>query len=314
MENQTNNQAPKSGLLNQPRKAVSGLVYSGTIIGMVIISLLFAITLAAVARLLGVDSASFADADWYKYLSYFLYQIVYIAIIFAFARIYKNKPREFGYRKTHWKYYIIAIVLGFGLLFGLNWMNNLFALAIEKMGGVLPEISLPSLKGGGLFGVLLVVAVLPAILEETIFRGIILEGIKDIGTVAACLLGGLLFSIFHQNPMQTVYQFVCGAAFTLLAIRADSILPAVFVHFANNAFIIFDTRFGWLAKASDPAMIVLYVLAGVALVLSLGYLIFVDRKTNRKKQGAIKPLVIFALAGIIINAIMWFTVLAGYFA
>ena len=189
MENQTNNQAPKSGLLNQPRKAVSGLVYSGTIIGMVIISLLFAITLAAVARLLGVDSASFADADWYKYLSYFLYQIVYIAIIFAFARIYKNKPREFGYRKTHWKYYIIAIVLGFGLLFGLNWMNNLFALAIEKMGGVLPEISLPSLKGGGLFGVLLVVAILPAILEETIFRGIILEGIKDIGTVAACLLG-----------------------------------------------------------------------------------------------------------------------------
>ena len=310
MENQTNNQAPKSGLLNQPRKAVSGLVYSGTIIGMVIISLLFAITLAAVARLLGVDSASFADADWYKYLSYFLYQIVYIAIIFAFARIYKNKPREFGYRKTHWKYYIIAI----GLLFGLNWMNNLFALAIEKMGGVLPEISLPSLEGGGLFGVLLVVAILPAILEETIFRGIILEGIKDIGTVAACLLGGLLFSIFHQNPMQTVYQFVCGAVFTLLAIRADSILPAVFVHFANNAFIIFDTRFGWLAKASDPAMIVLYVLAGVALVLSLGYLIFVDRKTNRKKQGAIKPLVIFALAGIIINAIMWFTVLAGYFA
>ena len=279
MENQTNNQAPKSGLLNQPRKAVSGLVYSGTIIGMVIISLLFAITLAAVARRLGVD-----------------------------------KPREFGYRKTHWKYYIIAIVLGFGLLFGLNWMNNLFALAIEKMGGVLPEISLPSLEGGGLFGVLLVVAILPAILEETIFRGIILEGIKDIGTVAACLLGGLLFSIFHQNPMQTVYQFVCGAVFTLLAIRADSILPAVFVHFANNAFIIFDTRFGWLAKASDPAMIVLYVLAGVALVLSLGYLIFVDRKTNRKKQGAIKPLVIFALAGIIINAIMWFTVLAGYFA
>ena len=44
MENQTNNQAPKSGLLNQPRKAVSGLVYSGTIIGMVIISLLFAIS------------------------------------------------------------------------------------------------------------------------------------------------------------------------------------------------------------------------------------------------------------------------------
>ena len=204
MENKSNDQRPKKGLLNQPRKAVSGLVYSGAIIGMVVISLLFAITLAAIARTLEADVNSFSEKDWYKYLSYILYQIIYIGIIVAFAVIYKSNSKEFGYRKTHWKYYIISVVLGFGLLFGMNWVNNLFALAIEGMGGVVPEVKLPSLENGGLVGVLVVVAVLPAFCEETIFRGIILDGIKDIGTVAACLLGGLLFSIFHQNPMQTV--------------------------------------------------------------------------------------------------------------
>lgn len=314
MENKSNDQRPKKGLLNQPRKAVSGLVYSGAIIGMVVISLLFAITLAAIARTLETDVNSFSEKDWYKYLSYILYQIIYIGIIVAFAVIYKSKPKEFGYRKTHWKYYIIAIVLGFGLLFGMNWVNNLFALAIEGMGGVVPEVKLPSLENGGLVGVLVVVAVLPAFCEETIFRGIILDGIKDIGTVAACLLGGLLFSIFHQNPMQTVYQFICGAAFTLLAIRAESILPCILVHFANNALIIFDARFGFLSHINSVGSVIVYVLAGVALLSSLGYLIFFDKRTNRRREGEIKPFILFSLAGIIINAIMWVTVFASYFA
>lgn len=314
MENKSNDQRPKKGLLNQPRKAVSGLVYSGAIIGMVVISLLFAITLAAIARTLETDVNSFSEKDWYKYLSYVLYQIIYIGIIVAFAVIYKSKPKEFGYRKTHWKYYIIAVVLGFGLLFGMNWVNNLFALAIEGMGGVVPEVKLPSLENGGLVGVLVVVAVLPAFCEETIFRGIILDGIKDIGTVAACLLGGLLFSIFHQNPMQTVYQFICGAAFTLLAIRAESILPCILVHFANNALIIFDERFGFLSHINSVGSVIVYVLAGVALLSSLGYLIFFDKRTNRRREGEIKPFILFSLAGIIINAIMWVTVFASYFA
>ena len=312
MENNTNPSAPK-GLLRQPRKAVSGLVYSGTIIGMVVISLLFAVTLAAVSRAIGVETSSFSQTDWYKYLSYLLYQFVYIGVIVAFAVVYKNRPQEFGYRKTRLRYFILALVMGFGLLFGLNWVNNLFALAIEKMGGKIPQTTLPSLAGVGIAGVLFVVAVLPAVLEETLFRGIILEGIKDIGTVAACLLGGLLFSLFHQNPMQTVYQFICGTAFTLLAIRADSVLPAIFAHFANNAVIIFDERFGFLSRISDTGWIVLYVLAGVALLATLAYLIFFDKNNRRKREGAIQPFILFSLAGIIINGIMWVSLLANYF-
>ena len=57
-------------------------------------------------------------------------------------------------------------------------------------------------KRQGIVGALAVVAVLPAFLEESIFRGVMLEGMKALGTAAACLLGGLCFSLFHQNPEQ----------------------------------------------------------------------------------------------------------------
>ena len=159
----------------------------------------------------GADAVSYTHLDVYKrqgyrYCSYLLYQIVYIGIIAAFMGIYKEKPAQFGWKKTHPKYYLIGIFLLFGLMFSLNYVNNCFVAFLGLFGYTMPESSLPSLAGGGIVGVLFVVAVLPAVLEETLFRGVILEGIKDCGTVAACLLGGLLFCVFHQSPAQTVYQ------------------------------------------------------------------------------------------------------------
>ncbi len=296
---------PKRSLFDQPRKVISGIVFSGTIVGMVLISLVFSITLGLISSLSDTPVGELQETDAYKYFSYLLYQIVYVGIIVAFAAIYKSRPRDFGYRKVKVRYLFIALALAFGLLFSLNWVNGWFVELLSLLGYTAPESALPSAAGAGFFGVLLVVAVLPALCEETIFRGIILDGVKDIGTVAACLLGGLLFSIFHQSPTQTIYQFICGAAFTLLAIRADSIWPAILIHFVNNAVIIFDYKFDFLSKVSSGGAIAIYVISAVCLAASLVYLIFFDKKTNRKKEGAIKPFVYPALVGIILCAIMW---------
>ena len=295
--------------LRYPRKAMSGIVYSAAIVLMLVFSLLFSFTLSAVISATGTELEILQEQDWYKYLSYGLYQIAYIAVVLLFACLYKQKPREFGYRKTHPKYFLVAALLAFGLLFSLNWVNGLFIRLLELIGYTAPASLLPSLEGGGIVGVLFVVALLPAILEETIFRGIILDGIKDIGTVAACLLGGLLFSIFHQSPAQTVYQFICGAVFTLVTIRADSVLPAVFMHFANNAVIIFDAKYGFLTNMSGGAYIAVCVVSAGALLGTLAYLIFFDKKTDRKKEGAIKPFILSALVGIVASGVMWISAL-----
>ena len=292
-------------IFDQPRKAVSGVVFSGAVIGMLLISLVYSITLAAVGVALDKTAEELAQTEVYKYCTYLLYQLVYIGVIFAFMRIYKTSPRGFGWRKTSPKYLLLALPLAFGLLFSLNWVNDLFVRLLSLLGYEAAASDLPSVAGGGFIGVLIVVALLPAILEETLLRGVVLDGIKDVGTVAACLLGGLIFSLFHQNPPQTVYQFICGAVFTLFAIRADSLIPAVIVHFLNNAIIVFDYKFGFLANLSTAGVIAIYVVSAVCLVASLVYLIFFDRRTNRKKEGAIKPFIYPALPGIILCALMW---------
>ena len=303
----------RRSIFDQPRKAVSGMVFSGAVIGMLVITLIYSITLAALSTALGKTIGELSETQVYKYLSYLLYQIVYIAVIFAFVRIYKCSWAGIGWKKPSFVYLLLAVPLAFGLLFSLNWVNELFVRLLSLFGYTAPEASLPSMAGGGFVGVLIVAALFPAVLEETLLRGAVLEGIKDIGTVAACLLGGLLFSLFHQSPTQTVYQFICGAVFTLLALRAGSVWPSVITHFLNNAFILFDYKFGFLAGISKGGAIALYVLSALCLLAVLVYLIFFDRKTNRKKEGAIRPFLYPALPGILLCGLMWIFNLASGF-
>ena len=293
---------PKRSLFDQPRKVVSGIVFSGTIVGMVLISLVFSITLGFISAASDTPVGELQTTDVYKYFSYLLYQVVYVGVMLAFALIYKARPCEFGYRKVRARYFFIAIVLAFGLLFSLDKVNRYFLELLELIGysgGMSDASSLPSMAGAGIVGALAVVAVLPAFLEESIFRGVMLEGMKALGTAAACLLGGLCFSLFHQNPEQTIYQFICGAAFTLLAIRADSLLPAVLCHFLNNAVIVCNYKFAFLQNVPSSVAVALYVISGVCLAGSLVYLIFFDKKTNRRKEGEIRP---FFLAALVVGA------------
>ena len=289
------------------------MVFSGAVIGMLVITLIYSITLAALSSALGKTIGELSETQVYKNLSYLLYQIVYIAVIFAFVRIYKCSWAGIGWKKTSFVYLLLAVPLAFGLLFSLNWVNELFVRLLSLFGYTAPEASLPSMAGGGFVGVLIVAALFPAVLEETLLRGAVLEGIKDIGTVATCLLGGLLFSLFHQSPTQTVYQFICGAVFTLLALRAGSVWPSVIAHFLNNAFILFDYNSDFWRESPKGVRSRSMCFRRSACLLCSSILYFSTGKTNRKKEGAIRPFLYPALPGIILCGLMWIFNLASGF-
>lgn len=319
MDNRNNTQnmknVPGAGrgslLFEHPRKAASGMLYSGVVLGILLFSLFIGFTLAFVSNSTGATTEEIAASEWYKYVSYLAGQVVNLLAIAVFVAVFRERPSSFGWRKAHPKYFLVAILLAYGTLFALSylnvWASELFAL----FGYEAESSELPSLAGAGFVGALFVIAVLPAVFEETVFRGVILEGVKDIGTVAACLLGGLLFSLFHMNPMQTVYQFVCGCIFTLVALRANSLLPAVLMHFLNNAVILFESKFGFLSGVPTAGAVAIYVTSALCLVAGLVFLIFFDRKNARKKEGPIRPFLLPALPGLLVAALVWILTFAS---
>lgn len=85
---------------------------------------------------------------------------------------------------------------------------------------------------------LLLVAVLPAMVEEIIFRGAVYRSYKNASPGKAVLLSAFLFGLLHGNLNQFMYAFVMGIIFAFLIEASGSIVSSMIVHFITNAISV----------------------------------------------------------------------------
>ena len=107
-------------------------------------------------------------------------------------------------------------------------------------------------SGGSLAVLLFLGAFSPAVCEEVLFRGFILNGLRSRLSKWQCLmLNAVLFGALHM----LVYQFVPTAALGLLlawiAWETGSLLPCVLFHFLNNALALSFMHFTNYGESGD---------------------------------------------------------------
>lgn len=81
---------------------------------------------------------------------------------------------------------------------------------------------------------LLSVAAVPAILEESVYRGCFFNVYSKKSPIKAILLSAFLFGIMHLNLNQFSYAFVMGIIFCLLIEGTKSIITSMIIHFVIN--------------------------------------------------------------------------------
>lgn len=93
---------------------------------------------------------------------------------------------------------------------------------------------------GGLLGqnivlVFIAVCIVAPIVEETLFRGIILRGLlKNTRHWIAIGLSSLLFAVFHMNIWQGITAFITGIFIGWIFYQTTSLFIAIFAHFVIN--------------------------------------------------------------------------------
>jgi sodium transport system permease protein len=131
----------------------------------------------------------------------------------------------------------------------------------------------------GLAATILLMAVTPAVCEEALFRGPILRGFaRQFSPVAASLITGALFGLYHVDLWRLLPTGLLGVALSLVALRADSIVPSMVLHFTNNACLVTLAYLGADRAALElprPAQAALFgaaclVLGGGALLVRRG--------------------------------------------
>jgi membrane protease YdiL (CAAX protease family) len=118
---------------------------------------------------------------------------------------------------------------------------------------------------------LIVLALLPAISEELLFRGVFVRSLARLPIVAV-VASAALFSLYHLVPAQMLGTFPLGLALGLLAVRSGSIVPGMIAHLLNNATVLVVERLNITAMDLHPnlafASASVLVLGGVALAMT----------------------------------------------
>ena len=92
------------------------------------------------------------------------------------------------------------------------------------------------LTGENAYGVLLAVGIVAPVTEELIFRGIMLDGLRNRYSLpVAVLISSGFFGLIHGLPWLMVNAFLLSLFYAWLKITTRSLIPCILAHFLYNA-------------------------------------------------------------------------------
>ena len=161
-------------------------------------------------------------------------------LVVVFARISGQRfPAVIGLHRPAPRALLGAALVGMGAWAGVailsEWLVPVPKHLVEEL-----RRSLVPLDGSrGLAMTLLLMALSPAICEETLFRGPILRGLRSRASPPmAALLTGVLFGLFHLDLYRLLPATILGTLLGFIVLESGSILPAMLAHFCNNAILV----------------------------------------------------------------------------
>ena len=115
----------------------------------------------------------------------------------------------------------------------------------------------------------LVLALTPALCEETFFRGLMLSGLRRWGPWAAIGLTALLFGLLHGSIYRLLPTFILGLVLGYVVWRSGSLYCSLLIHALNNGLI---ATLVWSSKgqALDIPSVPWSLTLGALVVTGLG--------------------------------------------
>lgn len=111
-----------------------------------------------------------------------------------------------------------------------SFFDSLNELVDKTYGNLLKADSIPEM-----FLVIIVIAIVPAICEEIMFRGYIQRSFEfKMKPVWAVLITAIFFGVYHFNPYGLFPLIVLGFYFGFAAYISKSLIVPIFLHFLNN--------------------------------------------------------------------------------
>ena len=215
------------------------------IISVILASLVFDIVLTIISSSKGIERAVLDSSETVQVLSYAINPIIFILYFFVYNAVHKIKAKDAfsDGQKISLLPISVSIVLAIIAIFLFTPLMDLVEYGFMNL-GYNPDNTIPmqdkmSASFSSFMLGLLIYALLPAIAEEIVFRGVIQKSmLSKYNGFTAIFVSTLLFVLMHGALQQTVYQLIMGIMLGYVACVGGSILYSIILHFLNNAFVL----------------------------------------------------------------------------
>jgi sodium transport system permease protein len=155
-----------------------------------------------------------------------------------FALVMRMPAREtFGLWRPHWRAVAGAILVGVSAWIAVGGLVSRLWRPPDELVRALEKLLLLGERPQSLWVVWLVIGLTPAITEELLFRGLILQGLRRWGKWKALLVSSLLFALAHSSIYRLAPTLFLGLILGWVAWRSGSIFTSMLVHFLNNGLV-----------------------------------------------------------------------------
>ncbi|WP_130838087.1 CPBP family intramembrane glutamic endopeptidase [Lachnoclostridium sp. Marseille-P6806] len=203
------------------------------------------------------------------YLGEILISIALFLIFFAIYRlIWKGEGSE-RREQTDFKNSAMSVIAGTGV----SGVSFLWIRLAERIPGFQRSIDAmnrgnENIGGGTIIGEILIAVIAAPLIEEILFRGIVLRSLRRISPAwVAILLSSVLFGAYHMNVVQVVYATFMGVVAGIIYEKKKNLLLPILVHMANNFLAMIQGRV-------PPSAGAIINILSLIMILPLGVVIF----------------------------------------
>lgn len=298
----------------------SGNVFLFALILPILVSLVFSMIANVIAGARGIEASVITNNMWFMTAYSIVSILCYAGIYLVYNKIQKIDFKAINLKfNLKWHTYLIMIVVGVISLFGIQYFISIIDDLLISLGYNMASTSINPTSWGTFFLSVFVLAILPAIGEELIFRGIILNGLRTrFNDIASMFISAILFALMHQNLQQLIYPFLLGSIMAWAVVRSGSLISSVIIHFTNNFLVVLLTFIqnmtGW--SVALPREWWFYLIAIVLLLLTILSIFLLDRyyfehksKDKIEKENGKIPIVFYVSIGISVLFFLIFTIM-----
>lgn len=170
--------------------------------------------------------------DWIQYVISEGIILVIAIIHMAVNRI--DPMKDIPYKRIGFVDGILSLAAGYCMIPMVLFLNSITMLFSTNY----LEEGTTTLLTYPFFMQVILLAVIPPLVEELVFRGIFFGSYRKAGMSGAAIMSGLIFGCFHLNINQGLYAFAIGIVFAYMVEATGSLWSSVIAHFAINTYSI----------------------------------------------------------------------------